>query len=89
MTKEEVLDKVFELKSLAVKAQDYEMASKLRDIEIIFTKGKHSEAFVEPTLENLKIELNKIIDYFAKYKEYSKKNQCLRDLKLIYKLDEI
>ena len=33
MSNQEVIDKVYELKSFAVKVQDYEMASKLRDIE--------------------------------------------------------
>ena len=35
MSNQEVIDKIYELKSFAVKVQDYEMASKLRDIEYI------------------------------------------------------
>lgn len=86
MSEKEVIDKVYELKSFAVKVQDYEMASKLRDIENSFTKSKHATIHIEPNLENLKIELNKLVEYFNKY---NPKSQCLRDLKLILLLDEL
>lgn len=36
MSNQEVIDKVYELKSFVVKVQDYEMAGKLRDIENSF-----------------------------------------------------
>lgn len=86
MTNKQVLDKIYELKSLAVKDQDYEMACKLRDIENSFNGG-YGNAYIEPTLENLKIELNKVIEYFSKYK--NKTHRYLRELKLILILEEI
>lgn len=55
MSNKEVIDKVYELKSFAVKVQDYEMAGKLRDIENSFN-GYYVKVHIEPTLENLKIE---------------------------------
>jgi hypothetical protein len=86
MSNQEVIDKVYELKSFAVKVQDYEMASKLRDIENSFTNSKYTKVHIEPTQENLKIELTKVVEYFNKY---NPKSQCLRDLKLILILDEL
>lgn len=86
MSKEEVINKVYELKSFAVKVQDYEMAGKLRDIENAFTNSKHAKVHIEPTEENLKIELTKLVDYFNKY---NPKSQCLRDLKLTLLLNEL
>ena len=85
MSNKEVIDKVYELKSFAVKVQDYEMAGKLRDIENSFN-GHFGKNHIEPTLENLKIELTKVVEYFNKY---NPKSQCLRDLKLILILDEL
>jgi len=85
MYSKEVIDKVYELKSLAVKVQDYEMVCKLRDIEISFN-GDYGKVYIEPTQENLKIELTKVVEYFNKY---NPKSQCLRDLKLILLLDEL
>jgi hypothetical protein len=84
MSNQEVIDKVYELKSFAVKVQDYEMASKLKDIENSFSK--HARIHIEPTEENLKIELNKMFEYFNKY---TPKSQFLRHLKLILLLDEL
>lgn len=86
MSNKEVIDKLYELKSFAVKVQDYEMASKLKDIENSFTKSKYATIHIEPTLENLKTELNKVVEYFN---IYNSKSQCLRDLKLILLLDEL
>lgn len=83
MSNKEVIDKVYELKSFAVKVQDYEMAGKLRDIENSFN-GYYGKVHIEPTLENLKIELAKVVEYFNKY---NPKSQCLRDLKLILILE--
>ena len=85
MSNQEVIDKVYELKSFAVKVQDYEMASKLRDIENSFN-GNYGKVYIEPTKENLKIELTKVVEYFNKYNPQS---QCLRDLKLTLLLDEL
>ncbi len=80
MSNQEVIDKISELKFFAIKVQDYEMASKLRDIENSFTNSKYTKVHIEPTQENLKIELTKLVEYFNKYNH---KSQCLRDLKLI------
>ena len=85
MSNEEVINKLYELKSLAVKVQDYEMAAKLRDIENSFN-GRYGRVYIEPTLENFKIELNKLVKYFNKNNSQS---QCFRDLKLILLLDEL
>ena len=85
MSNREVIDKVYELKSFAVKVQDYEMASKLRDIENSFKK-QYGNTYIEPTLENLKIELTKVVEYFN---IYNSKSQCLRDLKLMLLLYEL
>lgn len=86
MSNQEVIDKVYELKYFAVKVQDYEMASKLRDIENAFTNSKHATIHIEPTEENLKIELTKVVEYFN---IYNSKSQSLRDLKLTLLLDEL
>jgi hypothetical protein len=85
MSNQEVIDKIYELKSFAVKVQDYEMASKLRDIENSFN-GDYGKVYIEPTEENLKIEITKVVEYFNKY---NVKSQSLRDLKLILLLDEL
>lgn len=85
MSSKEVIDKVYELKCFAVKVQDYEMASKLRDIENSFN-GDYGKVYIEPTEENLKIELTKVVEYFN---IYNSKSQSLRDLKLILLLDEL
>jgi hypothetical protein len=85
MSNEEVINKLYELKSFAVKVQDYEMAAKLRDIENSFN-GRYGRVYIEPTLENFKIELNKLVDYFNKYNSQS---QCFRDLKLVLLLNEL
>lgn len=85
MSKEEVIKKTIELKENSIKEQDYEMASKLRDIENSFN-GNYNKAYIEPNLENLKKELNKLVEYFNKN---NSKSQCFRDLKLILLLDEL
>ena len=85
MSSQEVINKVYELKSFAVKVQDFEMAGKLRDIENSFN-GDYGKVYIDPTEENLKIELTKVVEYFNKYNPQS---QCLRDLKLILLLDEL
>ena len=85
MSNQEVINKVYELKSFAVKVQDFEMAGKLRDIENSFN-GDYGKVYIDPTEENLKIELTKVVEYFNKYNQQS---QCLRDLKLILLLDEL
>jgi len=85
MSNQEVINKVYELKCFAVKVQDYEMAGKLRDIENSFN-GDYGKVYIDPTEENLKIELTKVVEYFNKYNPQS---QCLRDLKLTLLLDEL
>ena len=85
MSSQEVINKVYELKSFAVKVQDFEMAGKLRDIENSFN-GDYGKVYIDPTEENLKIELTKVVEYFNKYNQQS---QYLRDLKLILLLDEL
>jgi len=85
MSSKEVIDKIYELKCFAIKVQDYEMAGKLRDIENSFN-GDYGKVYIEPTQENLKIELTKVVEYFN---IYNPKSQCLRDLKLILLLDEL
>ena len=86
MYRKEVIDKVYELKCFAVKFQDYEIASKLRDIENAFTNSKHAKVHIEPTWKNLKMELLKLIEYSN---IYNPKSQCLRDIKLILLLDKL
>lgn len=85
MSNEEVIKKIIELKENSIKEQDYEMASKLRDIENSFN-GRYNKVYIEPNLKNLKIELNKLVEYFYKNNSNS---QCFRDLKLILLLDEL
>ena len=85
MESKKVINKILELKNNSVKVQDYEMATKLRDIENAFTNSKHTKVHIEPTEENLKIELLKLIEYFN---IYNPKSQCLRDIKLMLLLDE-
>lgn len=82
----DVINKVIELKEKAVKNQDYEFAGKMRDIENSFTKSKHAQIHLEPTIINLEIELNKVLKYFEKY------NHCkesVRDLKIKLLLNEL
>jgi Asp-tRNA(Asn)/Glu-tRNA(Gln) amidotransferase C subunit len=88
MSKEEVVNKLYELKSLAIKVQDYEMAAKLRDIENSFN-GRYGRVYIEPTEENLKVEITKIVNYFTtlKYTDYNK--NLLRDLKLKLLFNEL
>ena len=83
MSEKEVINKVIELKNIGIKEQQFEICSHLRDIENSFTKSK---LHIEPTEENLKIELNKMFEYFNKY---TPKSQFLRHLKLILLLDEL
>ena len=85
MSNEEVIRKIIELKENSIKSQDYEMSAKLRDIENSFN-GMYGKVYIEPNLENLKIELNKLVKYFNKNNSQS---QCFRDLKLILLLDEL
>ena len=79
-----VVKKVIELKNSYVKCQDFEMASKFRDIENSFTNSKFARIYIEPTEENFKIEIIKIIEYF----DNMSMNTCgVRDLKLMLLLD--
>jgi hypothetical protein len=96
MSKEEVIKKIIELKENSIKEQDYEMASKLRDIENSFN-GRYfsmiaNKVYIEPNLKNLKIELNKLVEYFYKNTQRLPQlnhSQCFRDIKLILILDEL
>jgi len=88
MSKEEVINKVIELKEDSIKAQDYEMASRLRDIENSFN-GQYNKTYIEPNEENLKLEITKLVNYFTtlKYTDYDK--NLLRDLKLKLLFNEL
>ena len=61
------------------------MLQKLRDIENSFN-NKYGNIYIEPTLENLKLEIVKVVEYLNKY---DNKSQSLRELKLILILDEL
>lgn len=79
-----IIKKVIELKKSAIVDQDFEMASKFRDIENSFTNSKFARIYIEPTEENFKIEIIKIIEYF----DNMSMNTCgVRDLKLMLLLD--
>jgi|DEB19_MinimDraft_2_1074335.scaffolds.fasta_scaffold49047_2 hypothetical protein len=88
MSKEEVINKIIELKEDSIKAQDYEMASRLRDIENSFN-GQYNKTYIEPNEENLKLEITKLVNYFTtlKYTDYDK--NLLRDLKLKLLFNEL
>lgn len=82
----EIIKKVIEIKENSVRAQEYEFAGYIRDIENSFTKSKHARIHLEPTLENLKIELHKVL---TKFDGYPFCIQSIRDLKLKLLLDEL
>jgi hypothetical protein len=42
MIQNKIIRKIVELKEDSIQVQDYEMASKLRDIEKVFTDGKYN-----------------------------------------------
>jgi len=86
MSSQEVIDKIIELKHLGIKEQQFEVCSHLRDIENAFTNSKHAKVHIEPTEENLKIELTKMLEYF---KKFNTKSQVIRDIKLMLLLGEI
>ena len=83
MSREDVINKVIEIKEFCVKNQDYEAASELRDIENAFTNSKHSKIHIEPTIENLKIELLNTLKYLN-----NDKSQSVRHIKLLLLLNE-
>lgn len=86
MSNQEVIDKIIELKVIGLKEQEFEVCSHLRNIENSFTKSKHAKVHLEPTKENLKLELTKMFKYFSKY---NNKSSVIRDIKLILLLDEL
>ena len=86
MSSQEVINKVIELKNIGIKEQEFEICSHLRDIENSFTKSKHAKIHLEPTEENLRIELTKMFEYF---KRFNNKSAVIRDIKLILILDEL
>lgn len=86
MSSQEVIDKVIELKVIGIKEQQFEICSHLRDIENSFTKSKHTKVHIEPTEENLKIELTKMFEYF---KRFNTKSSVIRDIKIMFLLDEL
>ena len=88
MSKEEVINKVIELKEDSIKAQDYEMASRLRDIENSFN-GQYNKTYIEPNEENLKLEITKLVNYFTKLKYTDYDKNLLRDLKLKLLFNEL
>ncbi len=97
MSNQEVIDKIIELKVIGLKEQEFEVCAHLRNIENSFTKSKHAKVHLEPTKENLKLELTKMFKYFSKYKLidrngqsiYNNKSSVIRDIKLILLLDEL
>jgi hypothetical protein len=81
MIQNKIIRKIAELKENSITAQDYEMAFKLRDMEKSFTDGKYT---IEPTEDNFKKEITKIIEYFN---EMNIKSSLVRDLKLVLLLE--
>jgi hypothetical protein len=81
MIQNKIIRKIAELKENSITAQDYEMAFKLRDMEKSFTDGKYT---IEPTEDNFKKEITKIIEYFY---EMNIKSSLVRDLKLVLLLE--
>lgn len=79
-----IVKKVIELKNSYVKCQDFEMASKLRGLENSFTNSRFTKIHIEPTEENFKIEIIKIIEYFNKM---NINTIGVRDLKLMLLLE--
>ncbi len=79
-----VVRKVTELKESYIRCQDFEMASKLRCLENSFTNSRFAEIHIEPTEENFKLEIIKIIEYFNKM---NINTIGVRDLKLMLLLD--
>ena len=84
MSGEEVENLLYDLKSISVQFQEYEVASRLRDIENSFNK-RHGKEYIEPTYENLKIELQKVLEYLEKYTIIYK---SVREIKLFLLLEE-
>jgi hypothetical protein len=80
MIQNKIIRKIVELKEDSIQVQDYEMASKLRDIEKAFTDGKYT---IEPTEDNFKKEIIKIIEYFD---EMNIKSSLVRDLSVIVRI---
>lgn len=79
MSGEEVEKLLYDMKSLSVKFQEYEVASSLRDIENSFN-DRYGKKYVEPTYENLLIEIGKALEYLAKNGEIYR---SVRDIKLM------
>ena len=84
MSGEEVENLLYDLKSISVQFQEYEVAARLRDIENSFNK-RHGKEYIEPTYENLKIELQKVLEYLEKYTIIYK---SVREIKLFLLLEE-
>ena len=76
MSGEEVENLLYDLKSISVQFQEYEVASRLRGIENSFNK-RHGKEYIEPTYENLVIEIGKAIE------ELSKNGQIYRSVREI------
>jgi hypothetical protein len=79
-----VIRKVTELKESYIRSQDFEMAAKLRGLENSFTNSRFTEIHIEPTEENFKLEIIKIIQYFSKM---NINTNGVRDLKLMLLLE--
>lgn len=79
MSGEEVEKLLYDMKSLSVKFQEYEVASSLRDIENSFN-DRHGKEYIEPTYENLLIEIGKALEYLGKNGETYR---SVRDIKLM------
>ena len=83
MSKEEVEKRLGDLKDIAVRAQEFLAASKLRDIENSFN-SRHGMTYIEPTYENLKTELWKVVAYLEKDNILYR---SVRDIKIFLLLD--
>jgi hypothetical protein len=79
MSGEEVEKLLYDMKSLSVKFQEYEVAASLRDIENSFN-DRHGKEYIEPTYENLLIEIGKALEYLGKNGEIYR---SVRDIKLM------
>ncbi len=76
MSGEEVENLLYDLKSISVQFQEYEVAARLRYIENSFNK-RHGKEYIEPTYENLVIEIGKAME------ELSKNGQIYRSVRAI------
>jgi hypothetical protein len=88
MINNKISRKIVELKEDSTRLQDYEMFAKLRDVEVAFhsfeVNGLDHKYTIEPTGDNFKKEIIKIIEYFDKMQI---KSISVRELKLMLLLE--